>query len=418
MKFVNENKLELKSSLDYTSKKTIGIIFKTAEKLGISNRLGLFLPKLMFSLPADQIKGKAVEGTHRIDYGMIVNHANNRIGDGSAKYRNYSIVNCIGPTNATIPQYAEYEKVFVDFIDQDIKTMYFVTDTLTDPGQRKNDIYRIGAISPNKTQKGSVESSKGNFYYMEFDTKNKRIVIENSKVNGELQQFTILLDAKNGTLSMTDGQRTLNMKAGDDRVTLENKANSCITMEGDTINVRCKKFNLEADESITMKTKKMAIETNSLEEKAKTIKFEHENVELKSKSTKSEIDSNETKCKTYKIDVPVLDCQADGLAVKGVIGTTGVAISTSPPSSNAPAQVPKGGQQIEMGQFVLKMGTAAINQNAGAIPLTTSTGVQQVVLQLCIEIDKAQAGVPMPPTASMTILPIAQKMASTSVQGS
>ena len=417
MRFGNETFLELNKSLNYTSESTVGIVYKTAEELGVSNQLGIYIPKLMMNISPQ--KGQPVEGTVSLNYNKIVNSERKSVGDYTVKVRNYSIVNCIAPTNTSIPQYALYEKVFVDFIDQDIKTMYFTIDTLANPGQRKSDIFRIGAISPNVKQRGQdVESSKANFYYMEFDTKNKRIVIQNSAVNAEKFQYTILLDAKNGTLSLTDSDRAVTIKSSEDRVTIQNKADSLITLEGDTIDIKCKKFNLEATESINIKTRKETIETTNLEETAKKVVFKHDNVEITSKNTKAKLDVYETKSNLYKIEVPMLDCQVQGVAVKGALAATAIALGPTPPSPSVPPSIPKGASVSEMGQTVVKLGRMAVNQNAGSVPLAKATTLQQVLIQMCIEIDKAQAGVPMPPTASITVIPITAQIASNSVQGS
>ena len=255
---------------------------------------------------------------------------------------------------------------------------------------------------------------------MEFDTKNQRIVIQNSAVNGEKYQYTILLDAKNGTLSLSDSERTINMNSGEDRVSLQNKADSVITLVGDTIEISCKKFKLEAEESIDIKTKKMKIETNTLDEKAKKVNFEHDNVEIKSKKTTSQIDSYEMKNTLHKLEVPMADFQVTGLAVKGAVATTAIALGPTPPSPSAPPSVPKGSSVSEMGMTIVKSGTTTVNQNGGAVPLVKSTTLQQIIIQMCIEIDKAlgAGSANLPPTASATVIPMTNIMASTSVQGS
>lgn len=418
MKWVNEHRLETTRSLDYTNRKNVGIVVKTAEELKISNQLGLYIPRFMLNIPFSKAKEESIS----INYDKIKNHENSQIGETSAKTRNYFKVNCLSGTNTTIPNYALYEKVLVECIDEDIKTLYFRTDFVVNPGKRgKGDYFRIGAISPNLQQKDTdVESSKENFYYMEFDTKNKRIIIQNSAVNGEKRQFTILLDAKNGTLSMTDGERTLNMNANEDRVTLQNKANSIITMEGENINIQCKNLNIEAEESIKMKTQKYKLETNTLEEKVKNAKIEHTKYELTSNSGKENVNSYEMQNLTHKVTVPIVDFQVTGLAVKGSVAATGVSIAPNPPSPSAFPSLPAGDSVSEFGNSTTKVGTTKMNSNFGSVPLVRSPELQRVIVQMCVKIDMALAKgeFPLPPTASAEILPQINSIMASSISGS
>lgn len=416
MRFLDEAHLKVEKSLDFTNKKTIGIVVKTAEELEETNVLGLFIPKLLFGITDYTPKEEDVE----LNYDKIVNHENNRIGANSIKSRNYFKVPGLYSTNSTMPAYGKYEKVFVDFIDSDIKTMYFTNETLVNPGKREGDIYRVGAISQNMSQKNTdVESSKDNFYYMEFDTKNKRIVIQNSVVNGEEFQYTILLDAKAGTLSMTDGKRILNMNSKEDRVTLQNEADSLMTLEGDSIKIKTAKLDIEADTSVNIKTKKYKLETTNFETTSKSAKIDHASLELSSKNTKANLNIFEMTNLTHKITVPIMDLQVTTLACKGLIAGTGLVMSPTPPSPSIPPTVPPGNSVSEFGHTTVKSGTQKVNTNMGAKPTVSAPSLQSILLQMCIEIDKAlmKGEFPLPPTCSISVSPRLSSIVCASISG-
>lgn len=415
MKLSNEKDLNLIRSLDFTSSKHIGIVLKTSEELG-ENRLGLYIPKLMLGIECSK---DPKEETEEIKFDKIVNSENNIIGESSIKSRNYIELMGINIPNMTPPAFGKYEKVLVSMIDGDIKSMYYETQTFANPGKRESDRFRIGAISSNIQQKNTdVESSRNNFYHMEFDTDNQRIVIQNSIVNGEKFQFTILLDAKNGTLSLTDGKRMVAINSNDDRITLQNEADSIITMVEDTINIQTKKLNINADEEINIKTKKYNLETNNFVEKSSDAKVEHKSFEQTSTKGVYNIDMKEESNKLNKITVPVLDLQVTGVACKGLVAATGLTTAPTPPTPSAMPSLPPGHSVSEMGVSTIKSGTNIVNSNAGAMPLARAHILQNILTRICIEIDKAQLAGKLPPTASLTIIPGLPGISSSSVMGS
>ena len=75
MKWVNEHRLETSRSLDYTNRKNIGIVVKTAEELKISNQLGLYIPRFMLNIPFSKAKEESIS----INYDKIKNHENSQI---------------------------------------------------------------------------------------------------------------------------------------------------------------------------------------------------------------------------------------------------------------------------------------------------------------------------------------------------
>ena len=321
-----------------------------------------------------------------------------------------------------MPQYAKYEKVFVNFIDNDIKSAYFLPYTLPNPGKRqKGDTFRIGAISKPPLTKinQDVESSKENFYYMEFDTTNKRIVIQNSKVALEKYQYTILLDAKLGSLSLADDDgRAVTINSAKDQITLQNKASTIITIKQDTINMFCKKFNLEADESITIKTKNYKLDTTKFEENSKQAKISHKTLEHESTKGKYKIDNMETSCLTKKVSVPL--CFMDfttGVAISGAVAASGMSFVPSPPSDKSMPSPSKGSMNIDMGNMVIKTGSNKVNQNAGAVPVVKFPQFQQLITLMCVDIDKALAAGPavLPPTSSASVLPQVSQAAAQSL---
>lgn len=402
MKFIDERLLELSKSLDYTNKKTIGIVVKTAEEVGMSNVLGLYIPKLLLGMSYEEPKEENIE----INYDKIVNHENNQIGKTSVESRNYFLVMGLSDPNLSIPAYGKYEKVFVDFIDSDIKSMYYQIHTLANPGKRKGDKFRIGAISENIEQKNQdVESSKNNFYYMEFDTQNQRIIIQNSQVNNEKYMYSILLDAKNGTLSLSDGKRILNMNSNEDRVTIQNEADSLITLQDDNIDIQTNKLTITADSEIKIKTKKFKLETDSFDESSNTAKVNHKSLELSSTKGKLSINNFEMTNLLHKTTVPMVDFQVTALAVKGVVGCAGIATTPTPPSPSIPPNIPKGSSVSEMGNTTVKSGSQRINSNFGAVPSVRSPELQTVLMLMAVDIDKAlmKTDIPLPPTSSATV---------------
>lgn len=419
MKFENEKDLDVIKSADYTSSNQIGIVVKTAEELGTSNVLGVYLPKVMMGIDFSASK---LEKNVSISHSKIKNKKNTYLaGTASVKTKNYINIIGLNIPNLAMPQYAKYEKVFVSFVDNDIKSAYFLPYTLPNPGKRqKGDIFRIGAISkPPLTQKNTdVESSKENFYYMEFDTINKRIVIQNSQADMEKYQYTVLLDAKNGTLSLADGKRAVTINSANDQITLQNEASTIITLKEDTINMYCKKFNLEAEESITMKTKDYKLDTTKFAENSKEAKINHKTLEHESTKGKYTINNMETTCITKKVSVPLcfMDCTT-GVAISGAVAASGMSVAPSPPSDKNMPSPSKGSMEVAMGNVVIKTGSTKVNQNSGAVPVVKFPQFQQIITLMCVDIDKAlSAGsAVLPPTSSASVLPQVNQAAATSL---
>lgn len=419
MKFEDEKKLDIIKSADYTSPNQIGIVIKTAEDLGASNVLGVYLPKIMMGI---NFSANLPKKTITITHSKIKNKKNTYLA-GTNLLTTKCYINIIGLNipNLAMPQFAKYEKVFVNFVDNDIKSAYFLPYTLPNPGKRqKGDIFRIGAISkPPLTQmQTDVESSKENFYYMEFDSINKRITIQNSQANLEKFQYTFLLDAKNSTLSIADGKRAVTINSLKDQITLQNEASTIITIKQDTINMYCKKFNLEAEESITMKTKDYKLETTKFQEDSKEAKITHKTLEHTSTKGKYSIDNMETTCHTKKVTVPLcfMDCST-GVAISGAVAASGMSVAPSPPSDKNMPSPSKGCMNVDSGNVVIKLGSTKVNQNAGAVPVVKFPQFQQIITLMCVDIDKALAAgsAVLPPTSSASVMPQISQAAAQSL---
>ena len=421
MKISNERKLNLDKSLDFTSKKQVGIVLKTSEELG-ENKLGLYIPKLMLGI---EFKKEPIEESININYDKIVNAENNQIGETSVKSRNYISLMGANIPNMTPPAFAKYEKVLVDTIDSDIKTMYYETQTFANPGKRKSDKFRMGAISANTSQKDQdVESSKNNFYHMEFDTDNQRIVIQNSIVNGEKFQFTILLDAKNGTLNMSDGKRMVSINSNDDRITLQNEADTIITMVEDTVNIQTKKLNINAEEEINIKTKNYKLETTNFEEKSDSAKTQHKTFEQNSTQGTYNIDVEKHSGTTMSINEKVgTEIMAPLTAANGVLAAASATYGGSPSLSAAIPQPPPNTSKVPVGKMEVDNGSMRVNNgdiSVGAgLPVAKYNELMSLLTILAIEIDKACAAGPavVPGISSATLAAMRASIATTKLRG-
>lgn len=287
--------------------KSIGIVFKTPEEYENDNKIGVFIPRLMFGLV--NTKGpyeQDVEFGSALKPKLLNSKHKSITTKSSIKTRNYVELYIAQIGNNVPPKLVLGENVFVDCCDKDIKNMYVLPFSLGEQKRRKDDRYTI--LCPNLKEFGEAATlNLENTYGMQIDTKEKIISIWTTCEGGgetsdkEKGKYRVSLNPAGGTITIDDnGKRTFVMNTDDDSWTMKNKAGCQFDMTGDTINMYAPNIiNIEAKEEINIKSTKLNREHEDITTKASTDKEETKKLEITGDTLKSDYSTTEVKSDTY-----------------------------------------------------------------------------------------------------------------------
>lgn len=390
-----------KRSLRY-AEKTPGVIVRTKDDTEKDNVFGVYIPRLMFGLP---IKNGAYEKTINIDTSKILNSKNKNIGSKALTARNYIDLPVAIVPGLVTPHFRKGENVFIDMADKDIKSMFILPYSLGEQTRRKNDMWSI--LVPNPKKIGDP-LTLDNTYGLQIDTENQTIGIWTSKQNGEKSSYMIGIDAKNGTMKLSDAdKRTIIINTDEDSITCKNEANATIEMKKDVISISAKTINITADEDINVKSKKLTrkcdnIKTEGKEDEEKVDKFKGSGNEytLDYNTQKISGSSYENKTSKWKVDSPISGftkiLTADSFSIWPNAG-----VIPSPTCAN-----------------ISNAGIASMgNPSLAAMPLTKQQPLSIALSTMCAVIDAIGCIHCVPPTLSAGIAAMSPTMMTMNSKG-
>lgn len=259
MKITNPKDLTISPSCDYLQK-TIAVVFKTMNDTK-KETLGLFVPRLMMGLDAT---GGPKEQSMTIDYSIIKNSRNKQIGSSGVAWQNWVEVPCQPISGLSSPQYVKGEFVDVGFEDQDIRSLYFYPNALSDFKKRQLDAMDLW-VSARATDQDEI--TEDNTYRFRLDSIHKKIQLVSSQANGEPFFYTLTFDLDKGLFYVGDGKRHFGIDSSNDVIEMVNEAGSIITMKEGTVDFICENLNFKV-------SKKITINADSVEETYNTVKTE------------------------------------------------------------------------------------------------------------------------------------------------
>ena len=330
---------------DYSD--TIGIVFKTEEKIG-APQLGVIIPKFMLDYSFKN-GDKAREDTISIKGNKCINEDTESYWDSSIILKNYITVDPLLVQNNFMAKYTIGDKVFIHMIDNDIKTLSFLPYSINRLGQRATDKYVV-AVPANQHENTAL--GEDNSYYIKLDSSKDAQVIEiaTSKKNNETCLFRLTMDSKNGVMTIEDdsGNRSWEMDYQNDSIISKTSGSTIkqssdkIILDADTIEVKAKtKISLDVNNG-TLETK-----ASTTKETSKDVTYEFDNFKQTSDSasyniTKESHDGTavEIKAKTYHCDTPTIGLNGSVTLPTFVIGNI-PDINVPVPSTNGTSG-PKG----------------------------------------------------------------------------
>lgn len=249
---------------------TIGIVIKLAEELD-NVKLGLYIPKFMlgYTMTDGDI---AQESIASIDDSKCVNDSSNSdFWKPSITVKNYITVHPYLNQNQSMPYYTIGDKVLVQMIDNDIKTLAFLPYSLNNLKQRAVDkcMFSVPA-NPEEL----VDLTEDNVYFFKMDSKMKAIILSTSEENGETTSHKIVMDGENGQIIITDNKDlSWTMDTKNDKVTTTTSGTT-ITQEANNINMTADNITLDVNEKFAVNTDVMEISANTIKEEALKAEYE------------------------------------------------------------------------------------------------------------------------------------------------
>lgn len=296
-----------------SSRDTIGIVFKTSEMLDDRPILGLIIPKFMLGYEfqdGDQPK----EININIDKSKCINDDKDTYWDSTAVIKNYILVYPYLNQNQQMPKYTQGDKVIVTMIDNDIKTLAFLPYSINRLGQRATD--KLSMAVPGNPQENTA-MTEDNSYIIKLDSTEdqQKIILQTSNENGEMVKHTLEINSKDGIITITDNEDlSIVMDTQNDSITSKT-SDTTIEQVGDKVNITCDTMTINADSKIYMKTDKLEIEADSIEETSSDTKIKADNYKQESTNGKWEVDSEKHEGMSFAVQANTFhsDCPVNGL---------------------------------------------------------------------------------------------------------
>lgn len=401
----DDSKLNISPGSSFTTD-SVAYVFKTSEDTETTN-IGVYCPKLMPAL--NMSSSGPIESQIKLSNKKIINDGGFGL-DEKVISRNWLMVPPLTIMNLTPPTLVPGDIVFIGFIDNDIKSPYYMMTSVDYQGHRKNDKIRLFVPA---SPEGNTTVTKDNSYYLELNSIDGRIVISTSDADGESTKQQVVLDSSGGVMSLSDGGRMILIEKENDVITIKNEANSAIVMEKDTITLKCKYLKKTVEEKITTESKEAQIDIDNTEFNGDKIKMEHKDIDIKSDNYSSDIKKEEHSVSN------LFSVKGNGKTHinHGKIGLNGETIIRnwvigSVPDINSPVMKTNGDSGPP--------GTSLWSTGTGAMPLVKYDALSTILINMCTYIDMAMSSgpVPLPPAAIASITPQLSNLATKKIMSS
>ena len=399
MKLSSYKNLVVERSNEFIKDGMAGVVIRTAEEIG-DNVYGIYIGRMMMGV---RIAEGPIEKQLSLNSSKCLNSINKNVGEKSATASNFIHLTMHSLYNISMPRLILGENVIVGLIDQDIKSMYIRPFSRDKIKYRPNDILEMYVPASGKFD--GEDLTDDNTYYVRCDSVNKAIRIHMSKANGEVSAYDITIDGTNGTMSMTDGKRSIILNTNDDEVILSNEKGSTVSLRKEMIDILCKKLYIKAEDSFEIECPKTKAKLDNIEltaedfkGKVKSLKLEGDKLVEKYSKTQIENDKRQIKSSTTEVDGLV--------TVSGWIGANkGIGFGTQPGKAPLPT-IPQ----------ISGSGMANFSGPSGMC-LVKAPPLVQILTQMLVLIDIAGSAPIVPPTAVATVTPMLNQLLSTVTKG-
>jgi len=257
MKIVNNRTLETQLSLDPTND-AAGIVIGDRDETG-KNTIKVYIPRFMQGIAIDE--GKIIEENATIKGKKVLNSVNKNIGSTSIKLKNYIEVPPFLVPGINPPRYVVGERVFIKFVDNDIKSPIYYPFQVHDVIKRKEDIIRTFVPSKENEDDPIVDE---NSYFIELNSRDKFVRLYTSNKNGENCPFTFNINTADGIVTFKDDSenRLFEWNHDEDKILFQTDAGLIFEMKEKAARLECDTLSIKAETSIDIETSKFRLKSD------------------------------------------------------------------------------------------------------------------------------------------------------------
>jgi len=167
-----------------------------------------------------------------------------------------------GSNRLTPPDVRDGEKVMVYRAGDEDE--YYWSELGLDDGLRRLETIVIG-LSGSPQTRSNVDPADGSWYFIEWSSHQKHLLMSNSKLNGEVVQYTVKFDYGQGTIGVSDDLENSFLFDSINRVFQFINQDKCLVqMNQQNINILAQDtLSLSAVNAINLLTNKLSITANS-----------------------------------------------------------------------------------------------------------------------------------------------------------
>ncbi len=260
MKVDNEKLLTMSLSYDVVKNNTLGFVIKDEEDDEDDPAIGIYIPRLMPLIDGAQF----TEESFTVDIkSRLLNSKTKDISDTSVKTRNYVEVLPMQNNNIAYTKWAKGERVMIEFIDEDFKSMSFKPCTF--PGEdkyRKTDVARFYVCAKDEDKSDPDDESA---YFFEINSREQIVRLRTANKNGEKCPFTLNLNTKDGIITLYDDDKDKRLFTWDhdtDMIEWKTEGKIIHQLKDNKVYIECEDYELIANNSIHMKTSELTVDAD------------------------------------------------------------------------------------------------------------------------------------------------------------
>ena len=357
------------TSGENTFETTSGVVVVPPDKLG-TNQVGVFIAKLF---PSMDISESAKETSVKYDTNFLKNSKNKKLLKGSVKLQNYVVLYCKYPTGLAMPDLQVGQTVFVNFVDQDLKTMYCEESPVKQDGKKEGERVRIEAPAKKEGSDENVEITKDSAYALEIDSRKnaQRIELKTSKENGEKAAIRMSIDSKNGIFYVNaGGEEMFKYSVEDDEWLFKTAGGATFSMKDKVFEINCDELIINGESKIKMKTKDYQLESDKIKEDAKSVKLKYKDLNQEGTSAKFKIQQEKHQGLAFRMQHTIgVQVESVMFAVNGLVAAASLTFGAGPPSIDVPLSVPDNTMKVPEGN--MDMGKSNITVKTGMMEMGT-----------------------------------------------
>lgn len=380
---------------------TIGIVFKTSKECK-GPYLGLIIPKFMIGYEFKN-NDKPLDKKIPITKKKCKNSSDiGNLTENTVTMKNYIIAHPLLNQNQSLPEYTIGDKVFVHIIDNDIKTLSFLPYSINRLGQRATD-KTMFAVPANS--KENVELTEDNTYFLKMDSTEKLVVLSTNAENGEICKHQIILNSKDGLVTITDGERVWEMSHKDDKI-ISKTSGSDIEQCGDQVSISGETLNIQMESLVRIECDTFEVVASTINEQADNTNHKFSSFILESDNGTFNIEKETHKCTRYGISAVTYHNDTPTIGMNGLVILPAFQIGTIPNIDIVPPAMTGGSSP---------KGSMLLKTDPMSVPLVKYPQLMSVLASIAAAADAFPSGLG---SASAAVAALSSQLGTTKIMSS